>query len=63
MTAYLSFEAGFIHPNGICYARADVLLPFGKNQWDVVEVKSGARVKEDYLHDVAFQRYCYTGTG
>ena len=57
------FEAGFIHPNGICYARADVLLPFGKNQWDVVEVKSGARVKEDYLHDVAFQRYCYTGAG
>jgi hypothetical protein len=57
------FEAGFIHPNGTCYARADVLLPFGKNQWDVVEVKSGASVKEDYLHDVAFQRYCYAGAG
>ena len=57
------FEAGLIHPNGTCYARADVLLPFGKNQWDVVEVKSGASVKEDYLHDVAFQRYCYAGAG
>jgi hypothetical protein len=57
------FEAGFIHPGGACYARADVLIPVGKDRWDVVEVKSGGSVKEEYLHDVAFQRYCYTGAG
>jgi hypothetical protein len=57
------FEAGFIHPNGTCYARADVLLPVGEDEWNVVEVKSSVSVKEDYLHDVAFQRYCYAGAG
>jgi len=57
------FEAGFVHPNGTCYARADVLLPVGKDEWDVVEVKSSGSVKEEHLHDVAFQRYCYNGAG
>ncbi len=57
------FEAGLAHPNGACYARADVLLPVGEDEWNVVEVKSGVSVKEEYLHDVAFQRYCYTGAG
>ena len=57
------FEAGFIHPDVPCYARADVLLPVGRDEWDVVEVKSGTSVTEDYLHDVAFQRSCYTGAG
>lgn len=57
------FEAGFIHPDGSCYARADVLVPAGKDAWDVVEVKTGGAVKEEFLQDVAFQRYCYTGAG
>ena len=57
------FEAGFIHPSGACYARADVLLPVGENAWDVVEVKSGTSAKEEYLDDVAFQRYCYAAAG
>jgi hypothetical protein len=57
------FEAGFTHPNGACYARADVLLPAGEDEWDIIEVKSGGSVREDYLYDVAFQRYCYTGVG
>lgn len=57
------FEAGFIHPSGKCYARADVLRPAGKRGWDIVEVKSGTSVQEEYLHDVAFQRYCYTHAG
>lgn len=57
------FEAGFLHPNGTCYARADVLVPAGQKEWDVVEVKSGTSVKAEYLHDVAFQRYCYIGAG
>ena len=57
------FEAGFTHPNGKCYARADVLLPVGEDEWNVVEVKSGASVQEEYLHDVAFQHSCYIGAG
>ncbi len=57
------FEAGFIHPSGACYARADVLLPIGKDEWDLAEVKSSGSVKEEHLHDVAFQLYCYTGAG
>ena len=57
------FEAGFIHPNGSCYARADVLLPAGEDEWDLVEVKSGGSVQEEHLHDVAFQRHCYIGAG
>src|SRR5208282_3551990 len=57
------FEAGFIHADGSCYARADVLLPAGKNEWDVFEVKSGGSVQEEYLHDVAFQNYCYVSAG
>ena len=57
------FEAGFIHPSGACYARADVLLPAGKEGWDIVEVKIGASIQPEYLQDVAFQRYCYKGAG
>ncbi len=57
------FEAGFIHPSRACYARADVLLPAGKDAWDIVEVKSSSSVQPDYLHDVAFQRYCYAAAG
>ena len=57
------FEAGFLHPEGTCYARADVLLPVKDDAWDVVEVKSGTNAKEEYLDDVAFQRYCYAAAG
>jgi Domain of unknown function(DUF2779) len=57
------FEAGFIHPSWACYARADVLLPAGKGAWDIIEVKSGTSVQSEYIHDVAFQRHCYTGAG
>lgn len=55
------FEAGFIHNNGKCYARADILLPAGKSEWDIIEVKSAASVKEYYLDDISFQKYCYEG--
>ena len=57
------FEAGFLHPNGTCYARADVLLPVGEDAWDIVEVKSGTSVRGEYLDDVAFQRFCYAAAG
>jgi hypothetical protein len=37
------FEAGFIV--GCAYARADVLVPVGRDGWHVVEVKSATKVQ------------------
>jgi hypothetical protein len=55
------FEAAFSHKNA--FARADVLKPVGRNQWDLFEVKSSTQVKEINLHDLAFQKYTYDGAG
>jgi hypothetical protein len=59
------FEAGFITEDGKCYARADALVPVDakKGIWDLHEVKSATEVKEDYIEDVAFQKYCYEHSG
>ena len=57
------FEAGFIAYDGKIYSRADILLPAGKNEWDIIEVKSSTKVDETNIHDVAFQRYCYEKAG
>lgn len=55
------FEAAITF--NMLYSRADILVPIGKNQWDVIEVKSGTRVKNINLHDVSFQKYCYEKAG
>ncbi|MEM2956143.1 MAG: DUF2779 domain-containing protein [Candidatus Pacearchaeota archaeon] len=56
------FEAGISIDN--CYARTDILLPVEKDEWDIVEVKSSSRVKEDeHIPDVAFQKYVYSKAG
>jgi len=55
------FEAAFKYEN--TYARADVLNPRRNGTWDLFEVKSSAGVKDVYLPDVAFQKYCYEGAG
>jgi hypothetical protein len=55
------FEAAFMI-DGI-YSRADVLKPVGKDQWDIIEVKSGTKVKPVNVHDVSFQKYCYEKAG
>ncbi len=57
------FEVGFFHKNKQCYARADILLPVNKDEWDIVEVKSATGIKEEYLEDVSFQKYCYESAG
>jgi len=54
------FEASFLFEN--CYARADILVPVG-DEWDLIEVKSSTKVKEEHLDDVAFQRYVLEGNG
>jgi hypothetical protein len=55
------FEAGFIHRRA--FARADILVPFGRSDWDIIEVKSCTEVKEVHLQDIALQRYVYEGAG
>jgi hypothetical protein len=55
------FEAGFQYQN--LFARADILKPVSNNQWDLIEVKSSTSVKEEHLHDMAFQKYVYENAG
>ncbi|MBR9677979.1 MAG: DUF2779 domain-containing protein [Nanoarchaeota archaeon] len=54
------FEAGFRVGN--CFSRADILVPVG-DKWDIIEVKSGTKVKDINIHDMAFQKYCYESEG
>jgi hypothetical protein len=55
------FESAFMQKNA--YARADILDPVGKDEWDIVEVKSSTEIKDVNLHDLAFQRYTFEGSG
>lgn len=55
------FEAGLIY--GRTYALPDILVPVEGDGWDIIEVKSGTKVDEIHLMDVAFQKYVYTGAG
>ncbi len=55
------FEPGFRYKN--TYARADVLAPGKGGRWDLYEVKSASKIKDEYYPDVAFQKYCYEGAG
>jgi hypothetical protein len=55
------FEAGFVH--GSLHARADILKPAANGRWDLLEVKSSSKVKEEHIPDVAFQKQVYEGAG
>jgi hypothetical protein len=55
------FEAAFSADN--LYSRVDILKPAGKDEWDLIEVKSATEVKDVNLHDVSFQRYCLEKAG
>src|SRR3989338_1754378 len=56
------FEAAVTVDN--VYARADILVPVGKDQWDIIEVKSANEVdKKKHYPDLAFQRYVYEKAG
>jgi hypothetical protein len=55
------FESGLVYKRA--YALADILNPVGKDAWDLIEVKSSSGLKEEYLPDVAFQKYTYEGAG
>lgn len=55
------FEAGFIHHG--TFARADILVPFGHREWDLIEVKASTGVHDVHLEDIALQRHVYEGAG
>jgi hypothetical protein len=55
------FEAAFA--SNRTFARVDVLNPVRGGKWDIIENKSSTSVKDPYWDDVAFQRYCYEGSG
>lgn len=44
------------------YARADVLVGRGTS-WELWEVKSSTKVKDDHIHDLAFQRIAFEDAG
>ena len=50
------FEAGFSAARLFC--RVDILNPSGGASWDIIEVKSTTEIRDEHLHDVAFQRHC-----
>lgn len=55
------FEAAFVFDNLL--VRCDILQKNSSGSWDLIEVKSAADVKEEHLHDVAFQKYVLTRQG
>ncbi len=55
------FEASCSYGN--VYARADILVPVDRDRWDIIEVKSSTQLKEEYIEDIAFQKYCFEKSG
>jgi hypothetical protein len=55
------FEAGILYGN--IYSRLDILDPVNEDEWDIIEVKSGTSVKEVYIDDVSFQKFCCEKAG
>jgi hypothetical protein len=55
------FEAGIMVDSA--FSRIDILKPVGKDEWNIIEVKSSTRIKDVNIHDVSFQRYCCENYG
>jgi len=55
------YEASFSAAGA--YARADILAPYGRNPWKLIEVKSSSKAKEVHIDDLAFQQHCYQEAG
>ncbi len=56
------YEAAFEYKG--CYARADI-LKYSKDskRWTLIEVKSGTKVKDEYLEDVGLQAWIIANSG
>ena len=50
------FEAGIMVDN--TFSRIDILKPVGKDEWNIIEVKSSTKIKNVNFHDISFQKYC-----
>ncbi|MCD4760038.1 DUF2779 domain-containing protein [archaeon] len=55
------FEPGFLTEDKL-FSRGDILVPNG-DSWDIIEVKSGTKVKDINVHDVSFQKHVYEKCG
>ena len=55
------FEASLSYNKA--FAKPDILKPVGKEEWDIIEVKSSTQVKDENIDDIAFQRYVVEGNG
>jgi hypothetical protein len=55
------YEAAFTHDD--IRVRVDILANAGDGAWDLVEVKSSAGYKEDYLPDIGIQLHVVEGAG
>ena len=55
------YEAGFLYDD--VRVRADILRRQENGKWDLIEVKSSTRVKEEYYPDVGIQYYVLKGAG
>jgi hypothetical protein len=55
------FEGAFSYKG--TFAKVDILKSVNKDQWDIIEVKSSTKVKDEHIEDVAFQRFVVEGAG
>jgi hypothetical protein len=55
------FEASVEYNN--LFARADVLFPNKDGTFDIIEVKSDTKVKDEHIPDVSFQKYVFQKAG
>jgi CRISPR/Cas system-associated exonuclease Cas4 (RecB family) len=57
------YEATAKSPEGI-YSKIDILKKVkGKNEWDLIEVKGSAGLKDYHIWDMASQRHAFVGAG
>ena len=55
------YEASFVYDD--VRVRVDILARIGSSKWNLIEVKSSTRVKNEYLPDVAVQYHVLKGVG
>jgi hypothetical protein len=58
---HVLFEAGIEVDN--LYLRMDIIVPNADESYDIVEVKSSTKVKNEHIFDVAFQKYVCEKSG
>lgn len=58
------YEATAVNPHDGTYAKIDMLKKVrGKDEWDLIEVKSSGSVKDYHVEDMAFQYHVFKAAG